>query len=182
MTFGVHVACFLAATVPVIARAASGYTEDMFRAALAKHSTAPDYVLVTIRNARTGSSHLVCVESGSLEAALHIEHRQPWNEFGARRVDQLLAASRDRTYTFSDSAALAHVTPSYSPELLAKVRSILSSRSNAQLRSESLDWLYVGKPFRKYTAYRDAAAHVLLEHGILCARGCIASNLVVEQR
>jgi hypothetical protein len=182
MLFCICLTCLLAAATCPVAQAASRYTDDMFRAALAKHSTSPDYVLATVRDARTGSSRVVCVESGSLEAALHIEHRQPWNEFGSRRVAQLLAASPDRTYTFSDPAALAHVTASYSPELLAKVRSILSSHSNAQLRSEPLGWLYVGKPLRAYTAYRDAAAHVLLERGILCARGCVVSNLIVDER
>jgi hypothetical protein len=130
----------------------SRYTDTMFRAAIAKHSTSPDFVLVTVRDARSSSSQMVCVEAPSLEAALHVEYRMPYNELGARRIEELLFASPDRVYSFSKPAALAYVTPSYSREVLAKVRSILSSRSDAQLRSASLDSLYVGKPYRAYEA------------------------------
>ena len=101
--------------------------------------------------------------------------------FLQRRVQQLLT-NPNRVYTLSQPAALANVAPRYSPQVLTEVRSILSSRSDAQLRSASLDWLYVSKSSESYSAYRDAVAHVLLERGILCGRGCVVGNLYVDHR
>ena len=172
----------LLATVPAGAGQPSHYTDAMFRAAIANDSTAPNYLLVTIRDGRSGSSRLVCVEAPFLEGALHREHDLDYSESGRRRVRQLILASRDRVFTLSQPAALANVAPRYSPGVLAEVRSVLSSRSDAQLRSGSLDWLYASKPSDSYSAYRDAAAHVLLERGILCGRGCVVGNLYVGQR
>jgi hypothetical protein len=172
----------LLAVMPARGEQPSRYTDGMFRAALANDSTAPNYVLVTIRDGRNRSSRLVCIEAPFLEGALHREHGLDYSESGQRRVRQLILASPDRIYTLSQPGALANVAPRYSPAVLAEVRSMLSSRSDAQLRSASLDWLYVRRPSDSYSAYRDAAAHVLLERGILCGRGCVVGNLYVGQR
>ena len=172
----------LIAVLQAHAEQQSRYTDAMFRAAIANDSTAPNYVLITIRDGRNGSSRLVCVEAPFLEGALHREHGLDYSESGQRRARQLIVASRDRVFTFSQPAALANVAPRYSPAVLAQVRSVLSSRTDAQLRSGSLDWLYASKPSDSYSAYRDAAAHVLLERGILCGRGCVVGNLYVGQR
>jgi hypothetical protein len=172
----------LLAIISTPAAQASRYTDGMFRAAIANESTAPNYVLVTIRDERNDSSRLVCIEAPFLEGALHREHGIDYSESGQRRVRQLIFASRDRVYTLSRSDALANVAPRYSPAVLAEVRSMLASRTDAQLRAAPLDWIYARRSSDSYSAYRDAAAHVLLERGILCGRGCVAGNLYVGQR
>lgn len=179
--FSSFAALMVLVIIPARAEQPSRYTDAMFRAALENHSTAPNYVLVTIRDGRDGSSRLVCVEAPFLEGALHREHALDYSESGERRVQQLLT-NPNRVYTLSQPAALANVAPRYSPQVLTEVRSILFSRSDAQLRSASLDWLYVSKSSESYSAYRDAVAHVLLERGILCGRGCVVGNLYVNQR
>lgn len=154
----------------------------MFRRAMANQSTSPNFVLVTIRDARRGSTRLVCVEAPFLEGALQREHRLDSSDAGRRQLRHLILSSSDWTYTLSKPDALANVSPRYSPEVLEKVRALLSSRSNAELkRPETLDDLYVGKRGESYQAYRNAIAHVLLERGILCKRGCIAGELIVDR-
>ncbi len=179
------VSCFLVllfAATSARAQQSSRYSDAMFRAAIDNHSTAPNYVLVTIREGGNGSATLVCIEAPFLEGALHREHDIAYSESGDRDVRKLLFASHDHTYTFSKSEALANVAPRYTPEVLAQVRSTLASRSKAELRPELLASLYEGKHGESYAAYRDAIAHVLLERGILCGRGCVVGTLYVEPR
>jgi len=170
----------IGAVLPLRAEQPSRYTESMFRAAMANHSTAPNYVLVTIHDARTDSSRLVCIEAPFLEGALRREHNLENNEAGQRRLLQLVFEPPDRTYSFSKAEALTNVTPRYSPQVLNEVRALFSSRSEAQLRSGSLDSVYAGKHGESCSAYRDAAAHALLERGILCGRGCDVGNLFIS--
>ncbi len=160
---------------------ASRYTVAMFRKAVAHSTTAPYYVLLSIRDGRDGSTRMVCTDAPFLLGALHREHALGWDEAGRREALTLALASEDFTFTLSKPDALANVSAHYSPEVLAEVRQRLRTRTDAQLRrAKTLEPIYVEKTGPAWRAYRDATAHVLLERGILCGHGDWAPVLWVE--
>ncbi len=175
-------AAALQAAEPLAARS----PEALFRAALESgFSTAPDYVLVTIRNANDGSARLVCIAESSLEGALHRELDLGYDAAGHREVQRRLLASQDRVFTFSKAAALENVEPRYTPAILVEVRARMAAYSDEQLRGdesgELLSRIYARQAESDHDAYRDAAAHVLLERGILCGgSNCYGSLHVVD--
>lgn len=163
----------------------SRYTSAMFVRALDNSSTAPDFVLITVVDARSGETRIVCTLASGLEGALHMEFGIPYDETGVRRVHDLALQQPDRIFRFSNPEALAHVSPDYSSKDLDVIRAETASRSDSELLNyELIQSLYM----RKYLyltnhriemrgRYKHAVAHVLLERGISCRRGCIMADL-----
>ena len=67
------------------------------------------------------------------------------------------------------------------------MRESLKGYSNDELRDgftsrqSAMSKLYSEQPKQLYGGYRDAAAHVLLERGILSSRGCMVGSLSIEK-
>ena len=79
--------------------------------ALKNQSTAPNYVLITVVDSRTGTNRVVCTEAPSLLGAIHQEHELAYNEKGERKAMSLALAQRDRTFKFSNPEAIKNVQP-----------------------------------------------------------------------
>ena len=149
--------------VSVTALAQPSYTDSMYRRALENESTAPSYVLVSLRDDVAGSERLVCVPAPFLLGAIHFEYHFGFDAAGSRQALALALKQPDRLFSFTDPRARANVQPRYSPEVLSQTRERLSTVSDAQLREEARKQAFDG--FN--AADRDAVAHVLLERGIL---------------
>ena len=147
----------------VTALAQSSYTDSMYRRALENESTAPSYVLVSLRDPATGSERVGCIPAPFLLGAIHVEYRFAFDDAGSRQALAQALKQRDRLFSFADPRARANVQPLYSPEVLSQTRERLSTVSDAQLREEARRQGFDG--FN--AADRDAVAHVLLERGIL---------------
>ena len=199
-------AVFLAATA--VASAQSSYTEKMYRRALIENSTAPLFVLVTLRS-ETGEQRLVCILANFLLGAIHMESRMKYDALGERKMLEIAVKQPGRVFYFSDPKARQNVEPSYSDAILSEVRSALASMSDGELLAQvkyrpefnkaqvarmdkqaaftflkslgsSLQRLYLSRMSTKdYEAYRDAVAQVLLEHGILVGIRDIGGGLYV---
>jgi len=154
----------------------------LFVEAIKNMSTAPNYVLITVLDTRTGARRVVCTEApfllGAIQQQLHITQEESI---------AFALAQRDRTFQFSQPEALKNITPQYTDTILDEVRDALQSYSNEELmlgltgKKTEISKLFIEQTGQRYVAYRDAMAHVVLERGLLPARGCIAGYLFVRQ-
>lgn len=172
------------------ARAEFGYTDRMFRRAMAKDnlaisgsfSTAPLYVLITVCQRDSGVDRLVAVTANLLGGAIHMEHHLPYDVAGERREFEIAMAQPNRRFCFHSRKAAGNIPVDYSPAILAEARRRLVHISTAQLRSEvarqgwrgSIEWWHTRK-------YQDAVAHVLLERGIVVGQADITGALFLDK-
>jgi hypothetical protein len=179
-------ACVLALLSVVGARAGGTNALDLFTSAIQNHSTAPNYVLITVIDGSSRSNRVVCTEAPFLLGAIHREHNLGYDKTSLQKVDSLALAQRSRTFKFSNPEAIKNVQPRYTEGILDEVRRALKHYTDDELRQglrlegTELSKLYDEKPGRAYGAYRDAIAHVLLERGLLPRRGCVVGRLTID--
>ena len=168
-------------------RGSGGQMWALYVRALKNQSTAPNYVLITLVDKRTGSSRVACTEAPFLLGAIHQEHELAYDENGERKAMSLALTQQDRTFTFSNPRAIKNVQPRYTEKQLEEMRGAVQECSDHELRRgltpEDTDLqrkLFGTNRERSYGAYRDAVAHLLLERGLLPRRGCIAGWLTVD--
>lgn len=152
------------------------YTEAMYRRALENRSTAPSYVLISLREKET--ERPTCIPAPFLLGAIQIEKHLDYNEQGEAQTLAIALSQPGRAFSFSDPEALRNVQPRYSSGTLEEVQALLAQKSDSELRVEvgrSDGWLHQRyrskEPFSHAAAYRDAIAHVLLERGIAVGIG-----------
>jgi len=189
----------------VAASAQSSYSDAMYRRALANHSTAPLFVLITLRDV-SGTERLVCIPADFLIGAIQREYHLEFDMAGERRMQEIAIGQPGRVFAFSVPEARKNVEPRYSAAILAEVKAVLDSESASELleqmrRQPVYDMNHMdlkslraafdasASPAQKFAyketkdaghgAYRDAVAHVLLEHGILAGIGDISGRLYV---
>jgi hypothetical protein len=184
----------------------SGYTHAMFTRAMAQYNgtvtesgrplpppkpptvtqvrigVSPLYLLMNLRDPKSGSQREICVLNHWLEAAIAEEYHLDLAD-DQRKIFDIAMAAPNRVFQFRTRKARAYVAAAYTPDQLAKVRQLLRGKSRRELRKEatvellkepnqqsSLTKIYrrdIGKRFWSSEAYKLAVAHVLLEHGIL---------------
>jgi hypothetical protein len=160
---------------------------ELFAKAIENESTAPNYVLIRVINDKTKEMVITCTEAPFLIGAIHMERQIPYDEPGSRKAKELALTRKDRTFRFSRDDALKNIGRHYDETILAEMRVALKPFSDVDIRNgfrgdgRALDKLYIDRPGRQYSAYRDAIAHVLLERGLLPRRGCIAGILTIDE-
>lgn len=141
------------------------YTTAMYRHAFTNSSTSPDYILITVKDGRTGASVVTCTISNFLLGALEIEHGLPYD-----RSEKMALHNADRTFVFSNPKALDNLPRYYSDAMLDEMRKEIGSKTdNDLLTTHFVQTLYLQKG-KNYQAYLDACAQVLLERGISCVQ------------
>ncbi len=154
------------------AEARRGLSDVQFQRAMENISTAPNYVLVTIVNGKTGAREDVCLEAFELLGAIEVERG-----LGHKQAVEVALAQPDRTFTFTDEKALEAASRRYGDEVLEEARRHLGKMPIDQVEAATRDQqseLYdfcKRKPGTFYGRFR-AAAHVLSERGVLCGRSC----------
>lgn len=153
------------------------YSDAMFRRALAENGSAPLYVLITLRDAKTGAERPLCTEAPFLRGAVALENDLCACAADEAKVAALALAAPGRVFTFHDSSALENLHSAYDAALLAKISAQLAAQSSVSLRAElaaaesPLHQLYRFRgDWREVDAYREAIACVLLSRGILVGR------------
>ena len=160
-----------------VAYAAEGrYTRSMFERAV-KEMSSPRYVLCQVRDSQTKSVQTVCVLGPALVEAIQIEHG--WNYTGRIKAKGLALRHWNEPFAFQNPNATARVGPRYTPRQLAEIRAKLSRFTNRELKSQlrrrrsgeptDLEKICSAQGSPISYASRAAAAHVLLERGILVA-------------
>jgi hypothetical protein len=160
----------------LIGLSSAGAAEDhraaaLFVHALRNNSSAPEYVLFTLRSPGR-PDQLVCTEAPFLLGALR-------TELGPGRDPVAFAEARSETRLFElkQPKAISNVEAQYGAEVLAVVQGKLARLSReeltAQLRSPDspLHKLYNGKHGQEWQSYKNAVAHVLLSQGVPVGRG-----------
>jgi hypothetical protein len=179
-----HLAAFVVLALLALAVAeADSARSALFRRALENHSSAPNYVLITLVSADGSSRREVCIPAPFLLGALQREHRLA----GQSRALDLALSKADFVFRFKDPKAGENVQPQYTEAILAEVRARLKGLSRSELLagfhggSGPLDALYSRHRAGEYTAWRDAVAHILLERGLLPGHGDPAGVLTVQE-
>jgi hypothetical protein len=165
---------FILLTTSAAAVAQSGYSDDMYRRALANQSTAPLFLLITLVDPETGSERTACVDAPFLRGAIHIEYQLPYDKAGVSKAIAIAANQPRRRFTFKSAKARANIPVVYSIELEESMREKLRAKSDAQLRDGletykgELHLLYRPEGAHKAdTAALHAVCQILLERGIL---------------
>jgi hypothetical protein len=152
--------------------ARSGLSQTQFEQALRNISTAPDYVLVTVVDANTGTQQATCMEAETLLSALQVEHALQWD-----RAVAFALAQPDRLFRFSNPGALKLVSRAYSDPVLGEAREFLAAMTLAQIDVATRDpdskfYKFCAREPGAFGARFPALAHVLSKRGVLCTSSC----------
>jgi len=187
------------------AHAASQYTQEMFRRGLREPgvlmTTAPFFVLITLRDPSSGAELAAAIPGPFLLGAIETEYQLKLRKTTShddiykalaeqqQKEVQIALSQRNRVFVFRNRRARNNVEPRYTPAVLAEVRRTLTSRSRKEIVAAARaneSWLHriyeSKKDAMESFAYRDAVAHTLLERGILVGHGDVASGLYVAQK
>ena len=166
---------------------------QLFACAMQNHSTAPNYVLITVIDVDAKQETQITTGANLLSGAIHREYGIPFSEDGRSKADQVALSAHDRRFTFHKASALRNIKPRYTPEVLAEVRDRMASLTEADIRvglpgvsndyDHTLHAIYMSRrSWESWAAYRDALAHVLLERGILCGIADVSGQLYVDSK
>ena len=145
--------------------------------ALHNESTAPEYVLFTLR-VPGRPDRLVCTPAPFLLGAIRTELTTGGDKDAGRKATTFAEErAQTRVFEFKQARAIQNVEPSYTPEILAQVESRLAHMGREQLVAElgapasSLHRLYRDLRGQDWQSHRDAVAHVLLMRGVPVGHG-----------
>ena len=203
-SFGFSLLAMLFFTVAT-ANAAPQYTQEMFRRGLYEPgvlmTTAPLFVLVTLRDPSSGAERVAAMPGPFLLRAIETEYRLRLRRTTSRddiykalaeqqqKEVQIALAQPNRIFVFRNRKARSNVEPGYSPAILTEVRHALIGRSRNEIVAAARanqSWLHQIYDSRhdpvQRLAYRDAVAHALLERGILVGHGDYINGLYVADK
>lgn len=138
-----------------------------FARAVQEMSSAPHYVRVVVRGSADPTGVVSCVAGWDLNVAIRREYSLPSTAEGMQKASEIAIARTDRTFLFTNAAALALVMPTFSDQDLSEAPAGLASLSEQELRAGfSLSpWGHLHEHYRN-RKQRDAAACVLIERGM----------------
>ena len=158
---------------------AGSYSEAMFYAALTNTSTEADYVLIKVRGPGDQTERTVCTTANLLLGAIHREYDLGYAEADERRALEIALKQPGRSFAFHKRAAISNLADHETPEALADVRRQFEGKKDSGLLDrEFIQSITNKRPDTRHRAYRDAAAHALLERGIGCKMGCEFDELL----
>lgn len=183
-----HLAACVALVVLALVPAEADSTRSaLFRRALENHSSAPNYVLITLVSADGSHRRAVCIPAPFLLGAIDREHHLTGDEAGGAKALEIALATPDFAFQFKNPKAIENVQSDYTEVILAEVRAKLKGLSRSELLAGfrggggPLDTLYSHRKSGEYTAWRDAIAHVLIERGLLPGHGDAVGVLTVQE-
>jgi len=138
----------------------------MFCSALSNQSTAPNYVVVTVRNLNTGEIKEVCTEAPFINGAM------------GREIGDWSIQCKDykaRYFELSKDSALSNISFNLytQSELERFEKSIHVANIVEQVKSGKLN----GKTFEGSKKEQVMFAHLMFNYGVMMTRGCIAGNI-----
>jgi hypothetical protein len=137
----------------------------MFCSALNNFSTAPNYVVITVRNAKTGETKELCTEATILNGAVY----KQTGEFSLG-----CGKYKNRFFVFSNDSALWNISfDLYTKAELDKyAKTIDVAEIVQQIKNSKLD----GKTFSGDRKEQVMFAHLMFNNGVMVTRGCLAGN------
>lgn len=140
----------------------------MFCEAFKVESSAPYFVVFTVKNKNTGETKEICKESSLLEGALHIEFKKDYSYY----FD--MTKYKDRYFEFANNRALNNISfDKYDSRILDSLRQAFNV--------DSFMYTIKNGTVNSFTFNRDdiqkMTAHILFDYGIVLSRGCLAGNV-----
>ena len=138
----------------------------MFCSALGNLSTAPNYIVVTVKNKNTGETKEVCTESNFLQGAM-VRETGNWT-ITCKNYET-------RYFEFSKDSALWNISfDLYTKNELDKfAKTINVDEIVRQVKSNKL----TSKIFMGDRKEQIMFAHLMFNNGVMMTRGCIAGNI-----
>ena len=140
----------------------------MFCEALSNHSTAPNYVVITVKNIKTGAIKEICTESNFVSGAISYEPNA--SSFSSNCKDY-----PDRYFEFSQDSALWNIGFDLysSMELIDYAKTIDLKDLVQQVKAGNLR----SKTFTGDRKEQIMFAHLMFNNGVMMTSGCIAGNI-----
>lgn len=155
----------------------------LYKKALLNESTAPNYILVSVKN-ENSQFEIICIVAPFLLGAIHKEFDIAYSVNGERKALDFALKNKEMKFSFQNDSAAQNIKPRYTTTILKKVFNYFSEMSTYDLlnrpssyKSYLLNILKTDKI--DYASYRDATAFLLLKRNILPTRGCVSGNLYV---
>jgi hypothetical protein len=147
---------------------------ELFARAIANHTSSPSYVLVTVVSGAMQRRVTVCIPAPALLIAIRDELGLHDDAGGNAKAEQFAMEREQAVFHFGTRKAWKRAAPAYDQDVLQDVEERVKGLSTEQLRDGVAQ---PGGPLHEiyrassdWPAYRDALAHVLLEH-------CVAVRL-----
>jgi len=157
-----------------------------FGRAMGNMTTAPNYILVDAVDKSTGESWAVCLESLEFLDAVGREQNIEYYQVAEKAMESI-KDGKGCKFALSSPEAIELLKPGYTPETLVQLRERFRERSDEELvelfstnRLKIIGSLCreLDLPFDSTT--QRAVAHMLLERGVLCGRGCLGGYIYVR--
>jgi hypothetical protein len=157
--------------------------QGRYRQALSDHSTSPYFVLVTIKDDRTGTAFTGCINVNFLKGAIFrelggeseppasAEKRQAQNAL-LQKAEEIALKSTDHEFHFSNPAALANVQLQYTEADLAEAREAVRSHGLEVMAGSAPERAFLGKLKRSA-----ALACAIIEQGQSARRADITAEV-----
>ena len=150
----------------------------LYKKALLNESTAPNYILVSVKN-ENSEFEIICIEAPFLLGAIHKEFDMADSVNGERKALDFALKNKEMKFSFQNDSATQNIKPRYTKTILKKVFNYFSEMSTydvlngpSSFKSYLLNILKTDKI--EYASYRDATAFLLLN----CVQ--ISANLILE--
>lgn len=152
---------------------------EIYKIALNNTSTSPSYIVIKVTNGSTGEQKELCTEAPFLEGALHEEYGIHYDSVGANKIHIMAIQQVDRSFKFSNTAALNNVGFVEYPSI---------KEVNAYARSLDIDYykhMYGGNQGNAWINFLDHRteqllfAHILFQCGIISRRTDLAGNILL---
>lgn len=160
-----------------------GLTATQIEHAVRNFSTAPNFIVITVIDGKSGKREQVCLESMDLLSALRQEQGPKLQLKEA--VEQVLE-QKDLEFRFSNPAALKQVARFYSEVVFDEAREFLKDLTTEEIKAAAADQgselhqFFERKP-GTYSGRMAAIAHVLTERGLLAVRGCKPGTFYLQE-
>lgn len=145
-----------------------GTKQKMFCKALNNSSTAPNYVVLNIKNLETGEIKEVCTEAPFLRGAIYKEYGKFPDKIDCNKY-------KERYFEFSKDSALWNINYN----LYSKIS--LDSFSKTINIEEIIELVKSGKleskTFKNSRKEQIMFAHLMFNNGVMMTRGCVAGNI-----
>lgn len=140
----------------------------MFCSAFDNRSTAPNYLVVTVKNLNTNEKKEICTEAPFLNGAV-------FKETGVFQIPLNCNEYKVRYFEFKEDSALWNISFDLytSAELDSFAKTINASEITNQVKSGKL----TSKIFKGDRKEQRMFGHLMFNNGVMMTRGCIAGNI-----
>ena len=109
--------------------------------AVENSSTFQYYLVITVKNMKTGKTREICTEGNFLQGALHIEYNIDYSKEGQEKIMRMAIDNKNRYFEFKNKKALANIgVNDYSPNDLKKLEKKINFDSLAAEIKKSDKW------------------------------------------